>query len=140
MILITDDIPLTPSPSRCTFFPGFMDYVPGASAQNPQPNRKVCLRSRTGEHISSFTKVTRLQKVPEHSSVQSSDQTNLPCSNPTENERNVVNIATQPDKKPDIEGSVWERQSDAKCNPQDKTETNISGDTIGQREARYGLG
>ena len=101
-IQITDDIPLTPSPSRCTFFPGFMDYVPGASAQNPQPNRKAC----TGEHISSFTKATWLQKVPEHSSVQSSDQTNLPYSNPTENERNVVNIATQPDKKADIEGSV----------------------------------
>ena len=51
-----------------------------------------------------------------------------------------MSITTGPDKKAHIEGSVWECQSDAKRNQQDKTETNISGDTIGQREAGYGFG
>jgi len=64
----------------------------------------------------------------------------LLCFNTTVNERNVVNISTRPDKTAHIE--VWERQSDAKCNPQDKTETNSSGDTIGQRKTgrRNGFG
>merc|ERR1711936_1325367 len=64
----------------------------------------------------------------------------LPCFNATVNEWNVMGISTRPDKTAHIE--VWERQSDAKCNPQDKTETNSSGDTIGQRKTgrRNGFG
>ena len=73
-VLITDDLFLTPSPSRCTFFPGFSDYVPGASAQNMQPQKGLSAQPYltnediSTDEISSFMKVTRLGKVPEQSS------------------------------------------------------------------------
>ena len=98
-IQITDDIPLTPSPSRCTFFPGFMDYVPGVSAQTRSPTeRSVCAAAQ----VRVFPHSRKRLGYEKCRSIQVSNlviRQILPFSNLTVNERNVVNITTRPDKK-----------------------------------------